>query len=97
MFEPVAQRAGMARTDPHLAVRLQGRPAPETFPAGARALGTKPGEAAAFEDAPAGVAAGRGSGFACVARVDRAARVDARRERDADVVVSGLAEPLDET
>ncbi len=97
MFEPVAHPARMARRDPHLAVTPQGRPAPETFLAGARALGTKPGQAAVFEDALAGVAAGRAGGFACVAGVDRAGRVDARRERDADVVVSNRAEPLDAT
>src|SRR5215216_7722295 len=38
---------------------LKGKPAPDTFLAGARALGVAPGEAAVFEDALAGVAAGR--------------------------------------
>ena len=37
---------------------LRGKPAPDTFLAGARALGLKASEAAVFEDALAGVAAG---------------------------------------
>ena len=39
---------------------LRGKPAPDTFLAGARALGLAPGEATVFEDALAGVAAGPG-------------------------------------
>ncbi len=73
---------------------LQGKPAPDTFLAGARALGVTPGQAAVFEDALAGVAAGRAGGFACVVGVDRAGQADALREHGADVVVSDLAELL---
>jgi beta-phosphoglucomutase family hydrolase len=77
---------------------LNGKPAPDTFLAGARALGVKPGQAAVFEDAPAGVvAAGRACGFGCVVGVDRAGQADALREHGADVVVSDLAELLDAT
>jgi beta-phosphoglucomutase-like phosphatase (HAD superfamily) len=52
-----------ARIDGVVAERegLKGKPAPDTFLAGARALGVAPGEAAVFEDALAGVAAGRGA------------------------------------
>src|SRR5215218_11126802 len=50
---------------------LKGKPAPDTFLAGARALGVRPGEAAVFEDALAGVAARRAGNFACVVGVDR--------------------------
>ncbi len=39
---------------------LQGKPAPDTFLAGARALGVEPAQAAVFEDALAGVEAGPG-------------------------------------
>jgi beta-phosphoglucomutase family hydrolase len=74
---------------------LKGKPAPDTFLAGARALGVKPGQAAVFEDALAGVAAGRAGGFGCVVGVDRAGQADALREHGADVVISDLAELLD--
>jgi beta-phosphoglucomutase family hydrolase len=74
---------------------LKGKPAPDTFLAGARALGVEPGQAAVFEDALAGVAARRAGGFACVVGVDRADLADALREHGADLVVSDLAELLD--
>jgi beta-phosphoglucomutase family hydrolase len=74
---------------------LEGKPAPDTFLAGARALGVTPGQAAVFEDALAGVAAGRAGGFACVVGVDRVGQADALREHGADIVVSDLEELLD--
>jgi HAD superfamily hydrolase (TIGR01509 family) len=73
---------------------LKGKPAPDTFLAGARALGVTPGQAAVFEDALASVAAGRAGGFACVVGVDRAGQDDVLREHGADIVVSDLAELL---
>ena len=50
-----------ARVDGIVAERehLRGKPAPDMFLAAARMLGVEPGEAAVFEDALAGVAAGR--------------------------------------
>ena len=74
---------------------LQGKPAPDTFLAGARALGVDPGQAAVFEDALAGVAAGRAGGFACVVGVDRVGQADELRAHGADLVVCDLAELLD--
>jgi beta-phosphoglucomutase family hydrolase len=74
---------------------LKGKPAPDTFVAGARALGVPPGQAAVFEDALAGVAAGRAGGFACVVGVDRVGQAEELREHGADIVVSDLAELLD--
>jgi beta-phosphoglucomutase-like phosphatase (HAD superfamily) len=74
---------------------LQGKPAPDTFLAGARALGVEPNEAAVFEDALAGVAAGRAGGFGCVVGVDRSGQADELREHGANIVVSDLAELLD--
>jgi HAD superfamily hydrolase (TIGR01509 family) len=74
---------------------LKGKPAPDTFLAGARALGVAPPQAAVFEDALAGVAAGRNGGFACVVGVDRVGQAGALREHGADIVVSDLAELLD--
>ena len=86
-----------ARIDGVVAEReqLRGTPAPDGFLAGARALGLDPGAAAVFEDALAGVAAGRAGGFGFVVGVDRAGQADALREHGADVVVSDLAELLD--
>ena len=74
---------------------LRGKPAPDTFLAGARALGLDPAEAVVYEDALAGVAAGRAGHFGCVIGVDRAGQADALREHGADVVVADLAELLD--
>ena len=64
-------------------------------PAGARALRLEPGEAAVFEDALAGVAAGRAGRVGCVFGVDRRGQADALREHGADVVVADLAELLE--
>lgn len=75
---------------------LRGKPAPDTFLAGARALGLEPREAAVFEDALAGVAAGRAGRFGYVVGVDRLGQAEALREHGADVVVSDLAELLDQ-
>jgi beta-phosphoglucomutase family hydrolase len=85
-----------ARIDGIVAEReqLRGKPAPDTFLAGARALGVSPGEAAVFEDALAGVAAGRAGDFACVVGVDREDHAEALREHGADIVVADLAELL---
>jgi beta-phosphoglucomutase family hydrolase len=74
---------------------LKGKPAPDTFLAGARALGIEPAQAVVFEDALAGVEAGRAGGFACVIGVDRIGQADALREHGADIVVRDLAELLD--
>ncbi|MGI8844691.1 MAG: beta-phosphoglucomutase family hydrolase [Thermoleophilaceae bacterium] len=75
---------------------LKGKPAPDTFNAGARALGVESSQAVVFEDALAGVAAGRAGGFACVVGVDRVGQADALREHGADIVVADLAELLDD-
>ena len=74
---------------------LQGKPAADTFLAGARALGVEPGQAVVFEDALVGVQAGRAGGFVCVVGVDRVGQADALREHGADIVVGDLAELLD--
>ncbi|HEU5475353.1 MAG TPA: beta-phosphoglucomutase family hydrolase [Actinophytocola sp.] len=74
---------------------LRGKPAPDSFLAGARALGVAPADTAVFEDALAGVAAGRAGGFGYVVGVDRADQAAALREHGADVVVSDLADLLE--
>jgi HAD superfamily hydrolase (TIGR01509 family) len=85
-----------ARIDGVVAERegLAGKPAPDTFLAGARAVGAAPDQAAVFEDALAGVAAGRAGEFGWVVGVDRVGQADALKQRGADVVVKDLAELL---
>jgi len=75
---------------------LPGKPAPDTFLAGARALDTPPPHAAVFEDALAGVEAGRRGGFGYVVGVDRSGQAQALKARGADVVVGDLGELADE-
>jgi beta-phosphoglucomutase family hydrolase len=74
---------------------LRGKPAPDSFLAGAKALGVTPAEAAVFEDALSGVQAGRAGNFGYVVGVDRANQADALREHGADIVVEDLAELLE--
>ncbi len=74
---------------------LRGKPAPDTFLAGARAVGLSPPEAAVFEDALAGVAAGRAGGFGFVVGVGRVGQAEALKEHGADVVVTDLAELME--
>ncbi len=69
---------------------LRGKPAPDTFLAAAHDLDVEPPAAAVFEDALAGVEAGRAGGFGFVVGVDRAGHADALREHGADVVVPDL-------
>jgi len=83
-----------ARIDGIVAERdhLPGKPAPDTFLAGASALGAEPAQAAVFEDAEAGVEAGRAGSFGWVVGVDRTGHADALRAHGADVVVRELTE-----
>ena len=74
---------------------LAGKPAPDTFLAGARRLGAEPADAAVFEDALAGVEAGRAGAFGWVVGVDRTGQAEALRRRGADVVVQDLGELLE--
>jgi beta-phosphoglucomutase family hydrolase len=71
---------------------LKGKPAPDTFLAAAADLGVPPARAAVFEDALAGVEAGRAGAFGLVVGVDRVGHADALREHGADVVVQDLQE-----
>jgi beta-phosphoglucomutase family hydrolase len=75
---------------------LRGKPAPDTFLEGARELGVDPGRAAVFEDALAGVEAGRAGGFAHVVGVDRVGQAEELLRHGADIVVSDLAELLEQ-
>jgi beta-phosphoglucomutase family hydrolase len=78
-----------------LAKRLPGKPAPDTYLEAARMLGAAPSQAAVFEDALAGVEAGRAGAFGFVVGVDRAGQAAALRRHGADVVVTDLAELIE--
>jgi HAD superfamily hydrolase (TIGR01509 family) len=71
---------------------LRGKPAPDAFLEAARRLGVAPGRAVVFEDALAGVQAGRAGGFALVVGVDRVGQAEALRRHGADVVVTRLSD-----
>jgi beta-phosphoglucomutase family hydrolase len=73
---------------------LKGKPAPDTFLEGARRLGVAPAHAAVFEDALAGVEAGRAGGFGAVVGVDRVGQADALARHGATQVVADLGELL---
>jgi beta-phosphoglucomutase family hydrolase len=75
---------------------LAGKPAPDIYRYAARELGITPSEGVVYEDALAGVAAGRAGHFGFVVGVDRVGQADALREAGADIVVKDLAELLDE-
>jgi len=74
---------------------LRGKPAPDTFLAAADGLGITPNRAAVFEDAEAGVEAGRAGGFGYVVGVDRGSGADTLRALGAHVVVSDLSQLLE--
>ena len=75
---------------------LRGKPEPDTFLAGARALGFEPAEAVVYEDAISGVQAGRAGDFGFVVGVDRVGQTDALKAAGADVVVTDLEELMGE-
>jgi alpha,alpha-trehalase len=83
-----------ARVDGHDIDRLalRGKPAPDTFLEAAKRLGVAPAQAVVFEDAAAGVAAGRAGGFGVVIGVGRGAHAAALMESHADHVVADLSE-----
>jgi beta-phosphoglucomutase-like phosphatase (HAD superfamily) len=55
-------------------------------------LSMTPPQSAVYEDALAGVEAGRAGGFGLVVGVDRAGQAAALREHGADIVVKDLAD-----
>jgi beta-phosphoglucomutase family hydrolase len=75
---------------------MAGKPAPDSFLAGARAVGVPPARAVVFEDATAGVEAGHAGQFGFVVGVNRenAAHGEALRAHGASVVVTALDELL---
>jgi beta-phosphoglucomutase-like phosphatase (HAD superfamily) len=74
--------------------KLPGKPHPDTFLAAAEELGVSAAASAVFEDALAGMEAGRAGKFGYVIGVDRVGQAAALREHGADTVVKDLAELL---
>lgn len=71
--------------------QLRGKPAPDTFLAAASALAVPPEHCAVFEDAIAGVQAGKAGHFRWVVGVARRHDAAALRAQGADVVVQDLS------
>jgi beta-phosphoglucomutase family hydrolase len=89
LFEEVVDGV-VAKTE-----KLRGKPEPDTFLACAQRLGVSPAQAAVFEDAVSGVAAGRAGGFGFVVGVDRVGHAEDLRRNGADVVVDDPVELLE--
>jgi beta-phosphoglucomutase family hydrolase len=85
------------RVDAQVAIsrHLKGKPAADTFLAGAAELGATADQAVVFEDAIVGVEAGRSGAFALVVGVDRVGHGQALRDHGADIVVTDLAELIE--
>jgi beta-phosphoglucomutase family hydrolase len=85
-----------ARVDANVAKEknLHGKPAPDTFLEAAKMLGVDHQNAAVYEDALAGVAAGHAGHFGLVVGVDRVGQADELRAHGADIVVKDLADLL---
>ncbi len=75
---------------------LRGKPAPDSFLAGAEALGVDKANAAVFEDALSGVQAGKAGQFGYVVGVDRVGQAAELAAHGADIVVKDLAELLED-
>lgn len=74
---------------------LKGKPAPDTFLAAAKGFGVEPSAAVVYEDALAGVSAGRAGQFGYVIGVDRVGQATELEAHGADVVVRDLADLLE--
>jgi HAD superfamily hydrolase (TIGR01509 family) len=79
------------------ALRLDGKPAPDTFLVAADNLGVAPARTVVIEDAEAGVEAGRRGNFGLVVGVDRYGNREALMSRGADLVVPDLRALTEET
>lgn len=84
---------GQVASERHLA----GKPAPDTYLSAASDLSVPAGKAAVFEDALAGVQAGRSGHFGLVVGVDRVGQTEALRQHGADIVVKDLSELLEKS
>ncbi|MFN3866713.1 MAG: HAD family hydrolase [Demequina sp.] len=75
---------------------IAGKPAPDMFSLAARRLGVADEDSVVVEDALSGVQAGAAGDFGLVVGVDRGAGVDALIDNGADLVVSDLAELIEQ-
>lgn len=73
---------------------LKGKPAPDTYLRAASLLHVSAAQAAVYEDALAGVAAGRAGSFGIVIGIDRDSHTSELYQHGADVVVHDLSELL---
>ena len=73
---------------------LRGKPAPDTYLYAAELLGLPAADCAVFEDAAAGVAAGRAGGFGLVVGVNRGTGETELISAGADIVVDDLGDTL---
>ena len=73
---------------------LRGKPHPDTYLRAAEEVGATAENAAVYEDALAGVEAGKAGRFGLVVGVDRAGQAEALRQHGADIVVKDLAEMM---
>jgi beta-phosphoglucomutase family hydrolase len=73
---------------------IAGKPKPDSYLAGARLAGVTPEHAAVFEDALAGVQAGRAGAFGFVVGVDRVGQAAELTAHGASVVVKDLSDLL---
>jgi beta-phosphoglucomutase family hydrolase len=71
---------------------LKGKPDPDTYEKAAQLLGAAAHDAAVYEDALAGVEAGRAGHFGLVVGIDRVGQAEALKQHGADIVVKDLAE-----
>jgi beta-phosphoglucomutase family hydrolase len=78
-----------------IALKLRGKPAPDTFLEAARMLGAPPGRAIVVEDAISGVQAGRAGDFGLVIGVARKDNAESLMKNGADIAVADLQELLE--
>lgn len=71
-------------------LRLPGKPDPALFLEAAHRLGIEPSRVILFEDALAGVEAGKRGDFGCVVGIDHGQQPGALRQHGADVVIKNL-------
>jgi beta-phosphoglucomutase family hydrolase len=83
-----AQVDGIVAANEH----LKGKPDPDTYLKAAHLLGAMAHDAAVYEDALAGVEAGRSGHFGLVVGIDRVGQAAALKQHGADIVVRDLAE-----
>ena len=94
LAEARLRAAGLPRPEVLVSVDSvsRGKPDPEPYLFAARRLGVAPGRCIVFEDAPAGIAAGKAAGMRVVALTTT---VSVRELGEADRIVTNLAEYLD--